>query len=189
MIQLTRREFLELAARQSVGASVAATAFLAACAPTADRSAALGLNADATNTLIALVDEIIPAWDGAPAASEAGTLAYLEMLAATETELPETLRAAIRLVDALSVSRVGQGLAAVGRDGRAAVIAAFAEAERALFGRVRNYVYEGYYLQPRVWQQLGYEPFPTLAAGPVMAPFDAAMLDRVRTMPARYRKV
>lgn len=64
MRHLTRREFLEFTARQSVGASLAANVLLASCMPTADQSSALGLNASETATLIALIDEIIPAgWD------------------------------------------------------------------------------------------------------------------------------
>ncbi len=189
MRRLTRREFLEFAARQSVGASLAANALLASCVSTADQSSALGLNAKETATLLALIDEIIPAGDGAPAASEAGTLAYFELLAATEPALPTTLRAAMLQVDALSQSRFGQGLSAVDSDGRSAVVAAFAEADSALFGSLRNYVYEGYYLQPRVWQHLGYQPFPTATPGPRMDPFDPAMLSRVRAMPPHYRKV
>jgi hypothetical protein len=186
---LTRRAFLELAATQSLTASLAATALLAACRSTAEESSVLGLDGPSMETLITLVDQIIPASDEMPAASQAGTLAYFELLAGADPHLPETLQSAIRTVDALSRARAGKGFAAAGASERTEVVAALAQTESLLFARLRTYVYEGYYLQPQVWQLLGYEPYPTSAPGPHMAPFTPALLQRIRAMPPRYRTV
>ncbi len=184
---LTRRTFLELAARQSVAAAAAANALLAACRPTAHQPSALGLDRRALDTFVALIDEIIPASDGMPAASAAGTLAYLELLAASEAALADTARAAVAAADGLGRERTGKPFASIEVTERAVVVTALAEREKVLFKRLRDYVYEGYYLQPQVWARLGYEPYPTGGAGPTMARFDPAMLDRVRAMPRRYR--
>lgn len=170
MTALTRRAFLQLAAEQSVTASLAATALLAACRSTADHSSSLGLDRRSTATLIDLIDEIIPASDGMPAASQAGTLAYFELLAATDPGLIATVQGAIQ-------------------DGRTSTAAQLEASNPELFGRLKTYVYEGYYLQPQIWSLLGYEPYPTNAPGPSMAPFSPAMLQRVRSMPQRYRTV
>jgi hypothetical protein len=176
MTSLTRRAFLELAAEQSLAASLAATTLLAACRATADRPSALALDRRSTKMLLVLIDEIIPASDGMPAASRAGTLAYFELLAGTDPGLPETVHRALRAANALA-------------PGSTTIAAKLAETDPALFTRLRTYVYEGYYLQPQVWSLLGYEPYPTGAPGPSMAPFTPTLLQRIRAMPRRYRTV
>ncbi len=49
-------------------------------------------------------------------------------------------------------------------------------------------VYEGYYVQPVVWEAIGYEPYPTGGGGPTLEPFDPALLERVAGQPASYRE-
>jgi hypothetical protein len=51
-----------------------------------------------------------------------------------------------------------------------------------------NFVYEGYYINEKVWELIGYEPYPTLSAGPEMEPFNEQLLDRVKQTPALYKK-
>lgn len=189
MKRLSRREFLDLGARQSVGASIAAGFLLANCRPGEDRPSALGLDRQATDHLIVLLDELIPASDGMPAASEVGTLPYFELLATSEPKLAETVNRSLSTVGTLATDRYSERFAALSRDRRGQVVAAFAQSSPDLFGRLRTYAYEAYYLEPRVWRRLGYEPYPTGRAGPSMEPFDPAMLDRVRTMGQRWREV
>jgi hypothetical protein len=188
MASLTRREFLDLVARQSLSASIAATGVLLACRSTADRRSALGLGADATTTLIALIDEIIPAENDMPAASQVGTLAYWELLADTEAQVVTVVQTATSSVDEASDQQFGRPFARIRPTDRRAIVSALSEANTRLFGQLRDYVYEGYYLDPQVWQRLEYEPFPTGSGGPKMAPFDASLLTRVRGMSKRYRE-
>jgi hypothetical protein len=188
MKRLTRREFLDVAARQSMGASIAASFLLASCRSGDDGPSALGLDRPSTADLIALIDEIIPASDGMPAASELGTLSYFEVLAASVPKLTETVNQSLSAVATLATDRYNERLAALSRARRGQIVAAFAESSSSLFGALRTCVYEGYYLQPRVWQLLGYEPYPTNAPGPSMDPFDPAMLDRVRSMSRLWRE-
>ena len=189
MTSLTRREFLEVAAKQSAGASLAASFLLASCGSSEDGPSALGLDGQSTDDLIDLIDEMIPAHEGMPPASEAGTLSYFELLAASDSGLMETVNESLSTVDALASDRFSQSFAALSRDRRRQTVAAFAESSPNLFEILRTYVYEGYYLQPRVWELLGYEPYPTNSAGPSMEPFDPAMLDRVRSMSQLFREV
>lgn len=184
---LSRRAFLELAACQSAAASVAASAVLAACRETEANTSALGLTGAAAKTLSLLIDEIVPAETGRPAASEVGTLAYFELLAPGDPSLAETIRAAIGTADSRSRSEGARGFAALPREKRSAVVHAFAESDPGVFARFRNYVYEGYYLDAQVWRVIGYQPYPTIGAGPTLAPFDSTLLDRVRGMTRRYR--
>ena len=190
MKQLTRREFLEMAARQSLAASIAASALLqSSCLRSPESPSALGLDAGATETLIAVIDEIIPAADSMPAASEVGTLAYFELVAASEAALAETMQASLRTANTLSQERLGSRFTSISRDHRVEILSAFEERDAALFKKLRDYVYEAYYLQPRVWALIGYDPYPTNAAGPQMEPFDQTLLNRVRAMSPLFKEV
>lgn len=190
-MKLTRREFLEIAARQSLTASIAASVLLqSSCLRSPESPSALGLDASATEALIAAIDEIIPAADGMPAASQAGTLAYFELVAATETALAETVQASVRTTNALSQERFGRRFPSISRQQRVEILSAFEKGgDAALFVRLRNYVYEAYYLQPRVWVLIGYDPYPTNAPGPHMEPFDQTLLNRVRAMSPLFKEV
>jgi hypothetical protein len=190
MKELTRREFLELAARQSLTASIAASALLqSSCLRSPESPSALGLDGSATETLIAVIDEIIPAGDGMPAASEVGTLPYFELIAASEAALPETVQASLRTADTMSQERFGSPFTSVSRERRVEILSAFEKGDAVLFKKLRDYVYEASYLQPRVWTLIGYDPYPTNAAGPQMEPFDEALLNRVRGMSPLFKEV
>ena len=191
MKQLTRREFLEIAARRSVTAGIAAGVLLeSSCLRSPEDTSALGLDSSGTETLIAVIDEIIPAADGMPAASEAGTLPYFELLAASESALPETVQASLRIANAHSQERFGESFGSISREQRGEILSAFeTSGDAALFLKLRNYVYEAYYLQPRVWALIGYDPHPTNAAGPQMEPLDQTLLNRVRALSPLYKEV
>ena len=185
---LTRREFLERAARQSVGARLAAVGLLAACRSTEDEPSPLDLSAADTERLILLIDEIIPSERDMPAASEAGTLAYFELLAQELPELRGTVRESLEAVESTAEEEVGRPFEALSTEDRHAVVRAFEAAAPALFDELRVRVFEGYYLQPRVWSLMGYAPHPTGEAGPSMEPFDPTLLDRVRRMPPLFKE-
>ena len=189
MKSLTRRAFLEVAARQSMGASLAASFLLGSCDPSEDTPSTLGLDRGSTDDFIGLIDEIISASDGMPAASEAGTLPYFELLGASDPGLGETVGESLSIVRSLASERFGESFSVLSPDRRQETVAAFRETAPEMFGALRMYVYEGYYLQPRVWELLGYEPYPTMSAGPSMEPFDVTMLDRVRSMSQLFREI
>jgi len=124
-----------------------------------------------------------------PAASQTGAMSYLEHIAAREPRLAETVQESLATMGTLATDHYGDRFSALARDRRQRMVAAFAESSPDRFGALRTYVYEGYYLQPRVWQLLGYEPYPTSGTGPSMAPFDATMLSRVRAMSPLWRQI
>lgn len=76
---------------------------------------------------------------------------------------------------------------------RAERIEALKEFERLdtqkLFSSLRDYVYEAYYTQPRVWKLIGYEFYATNKSGPPMKAFDESPLAQVRKKPKLYKEV
>ena len=147
------------------------------------------------DTLTAVIDEIIPAEEGMPSASEAGALRYFRQLAAGVPErlappvpdLVQTLGGVLEAVEAGSRERFTARFLELSAPQRIAVLVV--PVTLPPFGAFSTLVYEAYYVQPTVWEIIGYEPFPTGEAGPRMEPFDDAALDRVRATPTLYREV
>lgn len=136
------------------------------------------------NVLRVAMDEIIPATDGMPAASEMGGVAYLERIAAGDADVANEIRAALAALQRTSEQLFDQ----LDHDARVTALRSFEARDPTQFAHLRDYIYESYYTQPSVWKLIGYEFYPTDHAGPHMEPFDASILDQVRTRPKLYRE-
>jgi hypothetical protein len=133
--------------------------------------------------LRAAMDEIIPASDDMPAASEVGGPAYLERIAA-DADLANEIRAALAALQKTTEQPFDQ----LDHDARVTVLKRFEAADSTQFAHLRDYIYESYYTQPSVWKLIGYEFYPTDHAGPHMEPFDDSILAEVRKRPKLYRE-
>ncbi|MGE0132454.1 MAG: gluconate 2-dehydrogenase subunit 3 family protein [Blastocatellales bacterium] len=152
--------------------------------------------------LRAAADEIIPAVDGALAATEAGATDYIETLIGKIPDLQKQTQAALARIEAIAKTRHKQPFDQLSPAQRVKLLQAF-EKESArggpaeslygagdnLFALLRDLVYEGYYTSPKVWPQLGYEFHPTSKHGPAMQPFDESILTQARKRPKSYREV
>ena len=135
------------------------------------------------------MDEIIPAADGMPAASEVGGEEYLTHFASTNADVRDELQKSVDQLQRLSQARFGKDFVRLLRAQRVAILKEFERQVPQLFAALRDDIYEAYYTQPRVWKQIGYKFYPTNAAGPPMKPFDDRALYEVRKKPKRYRGV
>ncbi len=140
--------------------------------------------------LRAVMDEIIPAGDNMPAASEVGGVEYLDRLARENRDIYKALASSLSELEELSRKGFKKSFVSLSRSARVKVLTQL-EKEGApdSFNALRDFVYEAYYTQPKVWESLGYEFYPTNEAGPDMKPFDAAVLAQVRKKSKLYREV
>jgi hypothetical protein len=164
-MQWTRRKFLEASA-----AGPALAPFTAGLVTTIEAAPVDPLSQHDRNALRAAMDEIIPAGEGMPSASEAGALEYLERVMRQEAEVANDIRsllAELKLYTTLSE---------------------FEAKAPPKFARLRDFVYEAYYTQPEIWHRLGYHNYPTDHTGPHMQAFDEAILAEVRRKPKFYRE-
>lgn len=150
----------------------------------------------------AAADEIIPAVDGALAATQAGAADYVETLIGKVPDLQKQTQAALTRIEAITKARHKQPFDQLNSAERVKLLQAF-EKESArggpaeslygagnnLFALLRDLVYEGYYTSPKVWPQLGYEFHPTSKHGPAMQPFDESILAQAKKRPKSYREV
>jgi hypothetical protein len=148
------------------------------------RAAAPVFDGQERSVLHAAMDEIIPAGDGMPAASEMGGVAYLERIAAGDAQVAEEIRTAIAALQKSSAQPFDQ----LDHDARVAALKNLESREPNQLAHLRDYVYESYYTQPRVWKLIGYEFYPTDHPGPHMEPFDESILADVRNRPKLYRE-
>lgn len=136
----TRRHFLLLVL--GIGA--------AACARPAKRHARQG-------ALGQVLDELIPAGDGMPSATEAGSLGYLERLARDHPEVATELDKSLAELDKACRRRFGAEFVNLPRARRVAALTWMEkESAREDFTKLRGYVYEAYYTRPEVWKLIGY---------------------------------
>jgi hypothetical protein len=210
--QVTRRKFLRQSGAGSLVALTASSQFspLSVAQVWEEvESASNALQSSSTlseahlRLLRAAADEIIPAVDGALAATQAGAADYIEALLGKVPDLQKQTQAALTRLEAIttkarhkqpfdqlsSAQRVKLLQAFEKESARASAAESLYGAGNNLFALLRDLVYEGYYTSPKVWPQLGYEFHPTSRRGPAMPPFDEAILAEARKRPKSYREV
>ena len=190
----TRREFIgtsvvtSLSKPAGLGASI--TALTPAVSLAQQQSVPLpGLDQAETDTLRLAIDEIVPAADGMPAASQVGVLEYIGGLVRQDTSLVDALIQALQALETVSKETLRDSFSSLAGADRVEALKSLEINEPDLFARLRTAVYEGYYTRPEIWRLIGYEPHPTNTLGPMMTPFDANSLSRVRELPPLYKEV
>jgi hypothetical protein len=148
------------------------------------RAAAAAFDEREHAMLRAAMDEIIPAVDGMPAASDIGGVAYLERVAAADAQVANEIRGALAALAKCSSA----GFETLDHEARIAALRTLESGDPVEFAHLRDYVYESYYTQPKIWKLIGYEFYPTDHPGPHMAPFDDSVLADVRKRPKLYRE-
>jgi hypothetical protein len=188
--RLSRRKFLQtgLAASLTIGSGAMVSSSVAP-AVTPETISSGRADSDKHDLLRAVIDEIIPAGNGMPAASEAGVLPYLEDLADKNPNFRKTLDQSLTSLEELSQSRLHKRFFWLAAPQRVLILQTLEKLRPASFSFLRDYTYEGYYTQPKIWSLMGYQFKPTNGAAPRMKPFDESVLDQVRRKPKHYREV
>jgi Gluconate 2-dehydrogenase subunit 3 len=185
-MKFTRRKFLGATLAGSLAAGAAAAG---KGSHPSSKAASAAPEGDQRESLRTTMDEIIPARDGMPAASDAGGLEYLERVGLSEPQISADLRLALDSLLRLSQNRFHTDFTTLSSPQRVEILSALETGSPEVFAKLRDHVYESYYTQPKVWKLIGYEFYPTSESGPHMKPFDDSVLARVRKMPKLYREV
>jgi hypothetical protein len=150
------------------------------------------LDADRAEVLRAWVSALIPARGERPAAGDVGAAEYVDATVFLTPRLRGVLLDAIDTVEQLAQKQVGRRFAEMNPPQRTEVLRAF-EANDPLdaLPMVRDLTYEAYYAHPRVLDVLERETgwrYEVAISGSELEPFDEGLLDRMRTVPSRWRK-
>ncbi len=187
----TRRKFLETGLKGSMvvgsGVVIGASRPRRAAPAQKEKPSAAGLDQRQRELLRAAMDEIIPAGDRMPAASEVGGVEYLDQLAGKAPDIEKDLEKSLAALQELTRKETGKDFVSLSRADRAEALKKLEKQEPEAFGPLRDCVYESYYTQPKVWKLIGYEFHPTNQSGPRMRPFDESVVAKVKKMPKLYR--
>ena len=143
-------------------------------------------------TLNAWVAALIPAAGKRPDAASIGAAEYVDATVSLVPALRPILLEAIEQVELLASSKTGKVFSECTPEERELLLRDLeAGDERDAFNMVRDFTYEAYYGHPRVLAALEEDTgwssgSPT--RGSSMQPFDSSRLERVRSLPARWRR-
>ena len=183
----SRRKFIEASVLTQIGISAGVLTRLYSCAP--DESASKVLSSSLQKTLSAAMDEIIPAGDSMPAASETGGLNYLLKLMEQFPDQAKKISKGLTDLNDHSTKKFSKDFTTITSEERISLLQEQEKDNPAFFNQLRDYTYESYYLSPQVWKLIGYEPHPTMSAGPIMDSFDEKLLDRVKKLPTIFKDI
>jgi hypothetical protein len=128
-----------------------------------------------------------------PSARDVEAAAYIDAVVARAPQVRPVLLRAIDAVERAAEAAHGQPFAACAAEQQEALLRDFAAVDpTGGFDLVLELTFEAYYRDPRVCavmkERTGFDSTLPHVGSP-MEPFDERLLDRVRTMPARYREV
>jgi hypothetical protein len=140
-------------------------------------------------TLKYAMDEIIPANNKMPSASEVEGVKYILNVLDELPELLPVFQSLLSNLEDKSREKSNKNFISLNKIDRVKVLESLEKTSSDLFAVIKNFTYESYYTNSKVYELIGYEPHPTGTMGPKMEPFDEKLLDRVKAMPPMYTKV
>ena len=182
----SRRKFSKAALSLQVLAGAGALNIATACAPQDDSKDGAVLESSLQKILKMAMDEIIPKSKEMPSASEVGGVEYILGILEENPDLISAFEHVLTSLDIQSNETVNDNFVNLDSEKRISVLKDYERNKAELFTVLKEFVYEGFYINEKVWKLIGYEPYPTLTAGPEMEPFDEKLLDRVKQMPPIY---
>ena len=156
-----------------------------ACAKTKNSETDSVLDNSQQETLKLAMDEIIPANNKMPSASEAGGVTYILGIVAELPDLLPLFEAVIGQIDDMS----NDNFSKISSEIRVTILKTLEDTKPELFKVLKDFTYESYYTNETVFKLIGYELHPTGTMGPKMEPFDDSLLDRVKNLPPMYIKI
>jgi Gluconate 2-dehydrogenase subunit 3 len=191
--QWTRRELMETGLIGAVVVGGHAVKLLGTplvrLQPEEEKRTGPALSSNLCKILRAAADEIIPESEGMPAASSVGTLEYLSGVFSKSRMIAREFQSGLAALEAITKKRFKVVFFRLSRADRVKALSEFERREPAFFATLRDFVYEGYYLQPQIWKMIGYEFYPLQKPVPEMKPFDEKALEKVRNRARLYREV
>jgi hypothetical protein len=136
--------------------------------------------------LTLVLDTLVPAGDGFPAAG-AVALDHVLAMAAASPDLDRLLAEGLRAVETAGLAGGAAGFAGLGSDGREHVLRRVELSHAEFFEALVRQTYDGYYTHPTVLARLGLDPGPLHPRGHRVESVDLPDLARVTARVAIYR--
>ncbi|MCW5516029.1 gluconate 2-dehydrogenase subunit 3 family protein [Muriicola sp. Z0-33] len=185
----SRRSFTKAVISAQALIATGALTLPVACAETKKTEGDAPLDSQQQKTLKYAMDEIIPANEKMPSASEIGGVGYVLNILEELLELTPLFISLTDKIEAHSLQHFSSDFSTLNKDNRIAVLTNMEQSEPELFKVLKDFTYESYYTNKEVYELIKYEPHTTGTFGPEMTPFDEKLLDRVKTGPPTYTKI
>ena len=140
-------------------------------------------------TLKLAMDEIIPANEKMPSASQVGGVTYILEILEELPDLTPLFEAFIIEANNVSISKFDVDFSRLNNEECTSVLKLVEQNKIELFKVLLDFTYESYYTNEKIYQLIGYKPYSTGSLGPKMEPFDEKLLDRVKNLPPMYTKI
>jgi hypothetical protein len=139
--------------------------------------------------LACVLDLLIPpSRDGRlPGAGEAGVGARVDAVAQRDAGFQQLVATGLAALDEHARAAGAAAFADLAPEARLAALHAIAAAHAAFVPALLFHTYAGYYMEPRVVAALGVASHPPFPKGFALAPFDEALLARVKKREKLYR--
>lgn len=183
--QWSRRRFSKAIVSAQIFMASGAFSIPVSCDKAKNSEMIAGLDVSDQETLKYAMDEIIPASESMPSASEVKGIHYILNILEELPELKPLFVALIHEIDLLS----DHNFPSSAKEERVKVLTSLEQNKPELFGVLKDFTYESYYTNEKVYNLIGYEPYPTGSSGPKMEAFDENLLNKVKGMPPRYTKI
>jgi Gluconate 2-dehydrogenase subunit 3 len=182
----SRKEFLRAVLLSQMAVGAGTIAFFDSCDT---RSFEAILSARLQKILAAAMDEIIPAEEQMPSASGAGGLNYILNILKEQPTVQTIFRDGLNNLNKRCHEKYKMDFPNASQEIKIEILQEQEKDHSEYFNKLRDYTYESYYLNPRIWKLIGYDPYPTNHSGPSMESFDERLLENVKKKPALYRKI
>ena len=160
-----------------------------ACAKPKKDERDLPLDNSQQETLKFAMDEIIPANEKMPSASDIGSVTYVLNIMEELPDLHPLFQSLTDKIEAHSLQNSNSSFSDSNKKERAKILINFELTEPELFKVLKDFTYESYYTNEKVFELIKYEPHPTGTLGPKMEPFNEKLLERVKGIPPMYTKI
>ncbi len=136
-----------------------------------------------------VLDLMVPARYGLPGAGEIGVAGYLDGAGGASLSLRHVLIDVLIAIETVSHFEFATSFAGLSGDQKTGVLSQVESEQGPLFTEFLRRTYIGYYSESMVLDALRIDPRPPQPRGYTLAPFDHAVLERVRKRDQLYRDV
>jgi hypothetical protein len=139
------------------------------------------------NLAAQVLNRLVPTHDGLPGAGDVGVVKYLDCSGGASLPLRRILTDLLSAIEAISQTDYAASFGSLSIDRKTGVLQQIESANGPGFTELLRRTYAGYYSEPIVLDALGIDARPPQPRGYSLAPFDTAILERVRKRDQAYR--